>query len=50
MLTGSDFPVLLSFESYAETFSWIRNVDIPGDDIEQILNRTAAEVLKQVAR
>lgn len=45
MLPGSDFPVLLSFETYRETFSWIREVDIPPRDIEQILERTAPAVL-----
>jgi 6-methylsalicylate decarboxylase len=45
VLPGSDFPVLLSFESYAETFSWIREVDIPAADIEQILEHTAPEAL-----
>jgi predicted TIM-barrel fold metal-dependent hydrolase len=45
ILPGSDYPVLLSFESYAETFSWIREVDLPAADIEQILERTAAGVL-----
>ena len=45
VLPGSDFPVLLSFESYRETFSWIRDVEIPAGDIEQILERTAPAVL-----
>lgn len=46
VLPGSDFPVLLSFESYTRTFSWIREVDIPPADIEQILERTAPAVLR----
>jgi predicted TIM-barrel fold metal-dependent hydrolase len=45
LVPGSDFPVLLSFESYRETFSWIREVDLPADDIEQILERTAPSIL-----
>ena len=45
ILPGSDFPVLLSFESYRETFSWIRDVDLPADDIVQILERTAPSIL-----
>ncbi len=45
ILPGSDFPVLLSFESYARTFSWIREVDLPPEDIEQILEQTALAVL-----
>lgn len=50
LLPGSDFPVLLSFEGYAETFSWIREVDIPAEDAEQILERTAVEVLGRAGR
>src|SRR5213596_2105076 len=46
ILPGSDFPVLLSFETYARTFAWIREVDLPTDDVEQILERTAPAVLK----
>jgi 6-methylsalicylate decarboxylase len=46
ILPGSDFPVLLSWESYARTFSWIREVDLPPQDIEQILERNAQAVLK----
>ena len=45
LLPGSDFPVLLSFETYARTFSWIKEADIPRADIEQILERTAPTVL-----
>jgi predicted TIM-barrel fold metal-dependent hydrolase len=45
LVPGSDYPVLLSFESYARTFSWIREADIPADDIEQILERTAPHIL-----
>jgi predicted TIM-barrel fold metal-dependent hydrolase len=45
LLPGSDFPVLLAYESYARTFSWIREVDLPSADIDQILERSAASVL-----
>ena len=45
LLPGSDFPVLLSYESYERTFAWIREVDIPAADIDQILERTAQDVL-----
>jgi predicted TIM-barrel fold metal-dependent hydrolase len=45
ILPGSDFPVLLSFETYERTFSWIRQVDIPAADKEQILEKTAPSVL-----
>jgi predicted TIM-barrel fold metal-dependent hydrolase len=46
LVPGSDFPVLLAWESYAETFSWIRQVPLPPDAIDQILDRSAAAVLK----
>jgi predicted TIM-barrel fold metal-dependent hydrolase len=45
LLPGSDFPVLLSFESYTRTFSWIREVGLPAADVTQILERTAPTVL-----
>ena len=45
ILPGSDFPVLLSFETYERTFSWIRDVGLPEADVEQILERTAPSVL-----
>jgi predicted TIM-barrel fold metal-dependent hydrolase len=46
IMPGSDFPVLLSWESYAQTFSWIRDAGLPGDAAEQILERTAPAVLR----
>jgi predicted TIM-barrel fold metal-dependent hydrolase len=46
LLPGSDFPVLLSFESYARTFSWIREAGLPAADVEQILERTAPAALR----
>src|SRR5438034_9000241 len=45
LLPGSDYPVLLAHETYARTFSWIREVDLPVADIDQILERTAPAVL-----
>lgn len=46
LLPGSDFPVLLSFETYARTFAWIREAGLPSADVDQILERTAPAVLK----
>jgi predicted TIM-barrel fold metal-dependent hydrolase len=46
VIPGSDFPVLLAYETYARTFAWIREVGLPADDVEQILERTAPAVLK----
>jgi len=45
LLPGSDFPVLLSYETYERTFSWIRDVGLPEADVDQILERTAPSVL-----
>lgn len=46
ILPGSDYPVLLSYETYARTFSWIREAGLPETDVDQILERTAPSVLK----
>jgi predicted TIM-barrel fold metal-dependent hydrolase len=46
IVPGSDFPVLLAWESYTETFSWIRDVPLPRGASEQILERSAAAALK----
>ena len=45
VLPGSDFPVLLSYETYAQTFSWIREAGLPQADVDQILNKTAQTLL-----
>jgi 6-methylsalicylate decarboxylase len=45
LLPGSDFPVLLNFETYTRTFAWIREVGLPADDVDQILERNAPAVL-----
>lgn len=41
LVPGSDYPVLLPFESYAKTFSYIKEMGLPGDVVEQILHRSA---------
>ncbi|MGD9891759.1 MAG: amidohydrolase family protein [Dehalococcoidia bacterium] len=46
LLPGSDFTVLLAFETYARTFAWIREVGLPGEDVELILERNAPSVLR----
>jgi len=46
ILPGSDYPVLLNFETYAKTFSWIREAGLPAGDVDQILERTAPSILK----
>jgi 6-methylsalicylate decarboxylase len=40
LVTGSDYPVLLAFESYAKTFSYIREAGLDDAAVEQILHRS----------
>jgi predicted TIM-barrel fold metal-dependent hydrolase len=42
LVTGSDYPFLMDYESYAETFAYITRSDLPAEDIEQIMQRSAA--------
>jgi predicted TIM-barrel fold metal-dependent hydrolase len=45
LVAGSDYPVLTRFESYAQTFDYIRDSDLPSEDIDLILNHNAQRVL-----
>ncbi len=45
LVTGSDYPVLLSFESYRETFDYVNRSGLPSVDIERILHENAAKLL-----
>lgn len=45
LLPGSDFPVLLGFESYGETFAYINRAQIPLIDVEKIRNLNTMSVL-----
>ncbi len=45
LVCGSDYPVLMPFESYARTFDYIRDSDLPDADIDLILNHNAQRVL-----
>lgn len=42
LVTGSDYPFLMDYESYAETFAYISRSNLPAEDIEQIMHRSAA--------
>lgn len=44
LLCGSDYPVLLPFESYARTISHVRDADLPEHAVEGILTANAAGV------
>jgi predicted TIM-barrel fold metal-dependent hydrolase len=41
IVPGSDYPVLLASEPYAETFAYIREAGLPEEDVDKILNRNA---------
>ena len=45
VLPGSDFPVLLSFETYERTINWVRGAGLPQGEVDQLLERTATSVL-----
>jgi predicted TIM-barrel fold metal-dependent hydrolase len=45
LVPGSDYPVLLAHETYERTFSWLREVDLPASDIDQILEYSAPALL-----
>lgn len=45
LVAGSDYPVLLAFEPYNETFDWIRRSSLPAEDIDKILNQNAGRIL-----
>ena len=45
VLVGSDFPVLLAWETYDRTINWVREAGLPPEDLEQILEKTAATLL-----
>jgi predicted TIM-barrel fold metal-dependent hydrolase len=42
LLTGSDYPVLLQYESYKQTFAYIREAGLPDNGADRILYRNAA--------
>jgi predicted TIM-barrel fold metal-dependent hydrolase len=45
LVAGSDYPVLLPFETYRQTFHYIREVGLPESDVDKILNENAQIVL-----
>ena len=44
LVPGSDYPVLLDWESYTRTFQYVRESDLPDDAVDQILNKTAQSI------
>src|SRR5262245_26907116 len=45
MVAGSDYPVLMAFETYHQTFHYIRQAGLPPQDVDQILNHNAQRIL-----
>jgi 6-methylsalicylate decarboxylase len=45
LVAGSDYPVLLAFETYRQTFHYIRELGLPTADVDKILNHNAQIVL-----
>jgi predicted TIM-barrel fold metal-dependent hydrolase len=45
-VTGSDYPVLLAFETYRQTFHYIREAGLPAADVDQILYHNAQRLLE----
>jgi 6-methylsalicylate decarboxylase len=46
LVTGSDYPYLMDYETYTQTFAYIREGDLPSEDVEQILHRSAAALFE----
>jgi predicted TIM-barrel fold metal-dependent hydrolase len=49
LVTGSDYPYLMDYESYTETFAYITRSDLPADDIDQIMRHSAAKLFARSA-
>jgi len=45
IVAGSDYPVLMSFETYKQTFHYVRECGLPEKDVDLILNHNAQIVL-----
>jgi len=45
LVAGSDYPVLMAFETYRQTFQYIRECGLPAADVDNILHHNAQIVL-----
>ncbi len=45
LVAGSDYPVLLAFETYRQTFHYIHESSLPAEDVDQILHHNAQILL-----
>jgi 6-methylsalicylate decarboxylase len=46
LVTGSDYPVLLPYETYAKTFSFIRDAGLGDPVADQILHQNARQLFR----
>jgi len=46
LVAGSDYPVLMAFETYRQTFHYIRECGLPIEDVDKILHHNSQIVLK----
>lgn len=44
-MAGSDYPVLRPFETYRQTFHYIRESSLPPEDVDKILDHNAQILL-----
>ena len=45
LVAGSDYPVLMAFETYKQTFHYVTECGLPPQDVERILHHNAQIVL-----
>jgi predicted TIM-barrel fold metal-dependent hydrolase len=45
LVAGSDYPVLMAFETYRQTFHYVREVGLPPADVELILEHNSQRIL-----
>jgi aminocarboxymuconate-semialdehyde decarboxylase len=45
LVAGSDYPVLMAFETYRQTFHYIRECGLPSEDADKILEHNAQRIL-----
>jgi 6-methylsalicylate decarboxylase len=50
LVAGSDYPVLMAFETYRQTFHYIRECGLPPGDVDLILDHNAQRVLRLEAK
>ncbi|PYM17488.1 MAG: amidohydrolase, partial [Candidatus Rokuibacteriota bacterium] len=46
LVAGSDYPVLMAFETYRQTFHYVAEAGLPLADVDRILNHNAQIILR----